>query len=144
MCGSNVSLGAFGHFAWRRLYAALTSSHPSVFSSFCRLSFLVLVYRSYRTREEIQEVRQTRDPITSFKDKIITAELVTSEELKKLEQEVKQEVDAAGEVAKAGKEVPLGEMYGDIYVNPLVPDIRGTTPFSEHKHLRVNQPFNLN
>jgi pyruvate dehydrogenase E1 component alpha subunit len=37
---------------------------------------------SYRTRDEIQEVRQTRDPITSFKDKILTAGLVTAEELK--------------------------------------------------------------
>lgn len=37
---------------------------------------------SYRTRDEIQEVRQTRDPITSFKDKILNAELVTAEELK--------------------------------------------------------------
>lgn len=99
---------------------------------------------SYRTREEIQEVRQTRDPITSFKDKIITTELATSEELKKLEQEVKQEVDSATEVAKGGKEVPMSELYGDIYVNPLVPDIRGTTPFSEHKHITVNRPFNLN
>lgn len=37
---------------------------------------------SYRTREEVQEVRQTRDPITSFKEKILTAELVTADELK--------------------------------------------------------------
>lgn len=37
---------------------------------------------SYRTRDEIQEVRQTRDPITSFREKIINAELVTQEELK--------------------------------------------------------------
>lgn len=37
---------------------------------------------SYRTREEIQEVRQTRDPITSFREKILNAELVTSDELK--------------------------------------------------------------
>jgi pyruvate dehydrogenase E1 component alpha subunit len=37
---------------------------------------------SYRTRDEIQEVRQTRDPITSFKEKIITANLVTADELK--------------------------------------------------------------
>lgn len=37
---------------------------------------------SYRTREEIQEVRQTRDPITSFKEKIINANLATPEELK--------------------------------------------------------------
>lgn len=37
---------------------------------------------SYRTRDEIQEVRQTRDPITSFREKIINAELVSQDELK--------------------------------------------------------------
>lgn len=37
---------------------------------------------SYRTREEIQEVRQTRDPITGFKERILNANLVTQEELK--------------------------------------------------------------
>lgn len=37
---------------------------------------------SYRTRDEIQEVRQTRDPITSFREKIITSGLTTAEELK--------------------------------------------------------------
>ncbi|KAJ9593620.1 hypothetical protein L9F63_014798, partial [Diploptera punctata] len=39
---------------------------------------------SYRTREEVQEVRQTRDPITSFRERILTAELATSDELKKI------------------------------------------------------------
>lgn len=37
---------------------------------------------SYRTRDEVQEVRQTRDPITSFKDKIISSNLVTADEIK--------------------------------------------------------------
>lgn len=37
---------------------------------------------SYRTRDEVQEVRQTRDPITSFKEKIISSNLVTTEEIK--------------------------------------------------------------
>lgn len=37
---------------------------------------------SYRTRDEIQEVRQTRDPITSFKEKITSTNLVSTEELK--------------------------------------------------------------
>lgn len=37
---------------------------------------------SYRTRDEVQEVRQTRDPISSFKDKIIAAGLVTADEIK--------------------------------------------------------------
>lgn len=37
---------------------------------------------SYRTRDEVQEVRKTRDPITHFKDRILTASLVTEDELK--------------------------------------------------------------
>lgn len=37
---------------------------------------------SYRTREEIQEVRQTKDPITGFKERILNANLITQEEIK--------------------------------------------------------------
>lgn len=37
---------------------------------------------SYRTREEIQEVRQKRDPITSFKDRCIELGLLTTDEIK--------------------------------------------------------------
>lgn len=37
---------------------------------------------SYRTRDEVQEVRQTRDPITSFKEKILSTGLATQEQLK--------------------------------------------------------------
>lgn len=37
---------------------------------------------SYRTREEIQEVRQSRDPITSFREKILNNELATPDEIK--------------------------------------------------------------
>lgn len=37
---------------------------------------------SYRTREEVQEVRQTRDPLTSFKERILNSNLVTADEIK--------------------------------------------------------------
>lgn len=37
---------------------------------------------SYRSRDEIQEVRQTRDPITSFRDRITSNQLATIDELK--------------------------------------------------------------
>ncbi len=37
---------------------------------------------SYRTREEIQDVRKSRDPITSFRDRVIQANLATDEEFK--------------------------------------------------------------
>ncbi|XP_067124881.1 probable pyruvate dehydrogenase E1 component subunit alpha, mitochondrial isoform X2 [Centruroides vittatus] len=97
---------------------------------------------SYRTREEIQEVRQTRDPITSFREKIITANLVTSEELKKIEQDVRKEVEEATEIAKSSKEIPLEEMFADVYVEPIQPKIRGVTPFTEHTHKRISTPLN--
>ena len=48
---------------------------------------------SYRTRDEVQEVRQTRDPITSFKDKILNSDLVVDEELKSIDAEVKKELE---------------------------------------------------
>ena len=37
---------------------------------------------SYRTREEVQEVRQTRDPLTSFKERILNSNLATADEIK--------------------------------------------------------------
>jgi pyruvate dehydrogenase E1 component alpha subunit len=37
---------------------------------------------SYRSRDEIQEVRQTRDPITSFRERILSTNLASADELK--------------------------------------------------------------
>lgn len=37
---------------------------------------------SYRTRDEIQTVRMTRDPITSLKEKILSTNLATVDDLK--------------------------------------------------------------
>lgn len=98
---------------------------------------------SYRTRDEIQEVRQRRDPITSFKDKLVNADLATAEEIKKIETEVKQEVDEATKQAKTDPEIDVSELYTDVYLEPLQPKIRGTTPDLHHQHNRLNNPFNF-
>lgn len=37
---------------------------------------------SYRTRDEVQDVRQKRDPITSFREKITTTGLTSNDDLK--------------------------------------------------------------
>jgi pyruvate dehydrogenase E1 component alpha subunit len=37
---------------------------------------------SYRSRDEIQEVRQTRDPITGFRERMLSTNLATADELK--------------------------------------------------------------
>lgn len=116
---------------------------------------------SYRTRDEIQEVRQTRDPITSFKDRLLSSQLASADELKvckifsaitshlingsdsfkfslqKLDTEIKAEVDEATKKAKADREVGLDELTADIYHNTLEPVIRGTTPWNPMPHKNV-------
>ena len=42
-----------------------------------------------RTRDEVQEVRQTRDPITGFRDRIVGAGLAEITELKAIEVQVR-------------------------------------------------------
>ncbi|VDH94394.1 pyruvate dehydrogenase E1 component alpha subunit [Mytilus galloprovincialis] len=73
---------------------------------------------SYRTREEIQEVRQTRDPITSFKQKLLETNLVTEDEMKKIDQDVRKEVNESEKLAIADTGPPLEDMYDHIYVQP--------------------------
>lgn len=82
---------------------------------------------SYRTREEIQEVRKSRDPITGFKDKILTADLVTEDELKEIDKAVRREVDAAAKAAHSDPVVSPEALYTDVYHNTPPQFIRGVT-----------------
>nr|XP_026496152.1 probable pyruvate dehydrogenase E1 component subunit alpha, mitochondrial [Vanessa tameamea] len=92
---------------------------------------------SYRTRDEVQEVRQTRDPITSFKEKILSNELVTPDQLKEIDTQVRKEVDEATKVSKSEPEVGVEELAGDIYYSSLEPQIRGVTPAAPLRHVEV-------
>lgn len=98
---------------------------------------------SYRSRDEIQEVRQKRDPITSFKERIIEAGLVTADELKKIDTEVKKMVDAAHNFAKTDGEIGLPELTCDVYASNLDGDIRGVHPQQHLKHISLNKAVNL-
>jgi len=99
---------------------------------------------SYRSRDEIQEVRQTRDPITSFREKITTTGLVTVEELKALEAQIRQEIDDATKKAKTDKEISMDELTADVYSRPdNIPTVRNVIPDAEIPHRRVGQAVNL-
>jgi len=99
---------------------------------------------SYRTREEIQEVRQSRDPITSFREKILNAGLTTPEEIKALELRIKGEVDEAAKKARSDKEIGLHELSADIYANPkFCEDVRNILPNQPLKHISLGKPQNL-
>lgn len=94
---------------------------------------------SYRTRDEIQEVRQTRDPITSYKEKIISNELATPDQLKEIDSKVRQVVDEATKLAKSDAEIGTEELSADIYADCQEPIIRGILPNTPLTHIAVAQ-----
>ena len=100
---------------------------------------------SYRSRDEIQEVRQKRDPITSFKEKIITTGVVTEAELKVIEGEVKKEVEDAVKKAKSDPNINIDELTWDIYCNDdNNKTVRNVVPLAELQHKRFNKAQNAN
>lgn len=59
--------------------------------------------RPYRTREE-EEKWKTKDPIASFKKKLIAQDILSLEEIKKLEEVVRLEIEEAVEFARQSPE----------------------------------------
>ena len=97
---------------------------------------------SYRTRDEIQEVRAKRDPITVFKDRMIDSGLATADELKVIDVSIKKEIDDATKVAKADKEIGVEELTTDIYCMNQEGDVRGVTTNKMLKHTSLNRAVN--
>ncbi|OQN97928.1 Pyruvate dehydrogenase E1 component subunit alpha, mitochondrial [Cryoendolithus antarcticus] len=86
---------------------------------------------TYRTREEIQRMRSTQDPIAGLKLKLMDWGVTTEEELKGIDKEARAFVDA--EVAIAEKmEAPEATpevLFEDIYVRGSEPQfLRGRVP----------------
>jgi len=70
---------------------------------------------TYRTREEVQRMRSTKDPIKGLQRYIENWGVATEEELKQLDKIAKQEVDVAVEEAKASPEPLAKDLWSDIY-----------------------------
>ncbi|KAG9793183.1 pyruvate dehydrogenase E1, alpha subunit, partial [Aureobasidium melanogenum] len=86
---------------------------------------------TYRTREEIQRMRSTNDPIAGLKQKILDWGVCTEDELKQLDKKAREDVDA--EVAEAEKMAPPEPtpkiLFEDVYVRGSEPPyLRGRTP----------------
>ena len=69
----------------------------------------------YRSREEVQEVREHRDPIDHAKAELL-ARGIDEERLKQLEKDVRTRVSAAADFAENAPEPALGELHTDILV----------------------------
>ncbi|KAJ6572161.1 dehydrogenase E1 component-domain-containing protein [Mycena capillaripes] len=76
---------------------------------------------TYRTREEVQRMRSTQDPIRGLQRYIEEWGLATEQELKQIDKDAKAEVDAAVEEAKASPEPLIKDLWTDIYYKGTEP-----------------------
>jgi pyruvate dehydrogenase E1 component alpha subunit len=68
----------------------------------------------YRTREEVQSVREKRDPIEHFGQKLIQRGLASEDDLKAMDKDIRAIVNTAAEFASESPEPAAGELYTDV------------------------------
>jgi pyruvate dehydrogenase E1 component alpha subunit len=68
----------------------------------------------YRTREEVDKVRHDQDPIEQVRNRLLASE-VSEQELKTIDAEVREIVNAAADFAQHDPEPDPSELYTDIY-----------------------------
>ena len=70
----------------------------------------------YRTKEEVQKMREEHDPIEQVKRRLVASGLKSEEELKKIDNEVRAVVLDAAEFAQSDPEPDVSELWTDVYM----------------------------
>ena len=68
----------------------------------------------YRTREEVEKIRHDQDPIEQVRNRLLGAKM-SEEELKAIDAEVREIVNAAADFAQHDPEPDVSELYTDVY-----------------------------
>lgn len=71
----------------------------------------------YRTREEVQKMREERDAIEHVRELILQGKHASDDDLKAIDKEIKGIVNEAAEFAKDSPEPALDELWTDIYAD---------------------------
>ena len=69
----------------------------------------------YRTREEVEKMKTEKDAIEHIRDLLLGAGLASDEDLKAIDKDIKEIVNASAEYAKESPEPDLSELWTDIY-----------------------------
>ncbi len=69
----------------------------------------------YRTREEVQKIREERDAIEHVRELLLQGKHAGEDELKAIDKETKDIVNAAAEFARESPEPSLDELWTEIY-----------------------------
>ena len=73
----------------------------------------------YRTREEVQKMRDERDPIESIRTLLLEGNHASEEDLKAIDKEIKKIVNESADFAKESPEPALEELWTDIYATEV-------------------------
>ena len=69
----------------------------------------------YRTKEEVQKMREEHDPIEQVKNRLLAGSHASEEDLKKMDTDIREIVTAAADFATSDPEPDASELYTDIY-----------------------------
>ncbi len=69
----------------------------------------------YRTRDEVDEVREHHDPISQVRERLIKASGLSEAELKKIDGEIRETINQAADFAQSAPEPDPAELWTDIY-----------------------------
>jgi pyruvate dehydrogenase E1 component alpha subunit len=69
----------------------------------------------YRSREEVNKVREESDPIEMVRGRLLAKGFATEDDLKAIEKAVRDRVTEAAEFAQAGPEPDPAELWTDVY-----------------------------
>jgi len=69
----------------------------------------------YRTRQEVNKIKEEQDPIDLVKNIILTKKYASDEELKSIDNEIKKLIIEAAEFAQQSSEPDPSELWTDVY-----------------------------
>ncbi|XP_021052541.1 pyruvate dehydrogenase E1 component subunit alpha, testis-specific form, mitochondrial isoform X2 [Mus pahari] len=88
---------------------------------------------SYRSREEVHNVRSKSDPIMLLRERIISNNLSNIEELKEIDADVKKEVEEAAQFATTDPEPPVEDIANYLYHQNPPFEVRGAHKWLKYK-----------
>jgi pyruvate dehydrogenase E1 component alpha subunit len=72
-------------------------------------------HEKYRTKEEIEEYKRTKDPVNVIKRQLLADGTLTEDEAKRIDQEKKDEAEASAKFAEDSPVAPRSEIQTDVY-----------------------------
>lgn len=71
----------------------------------------------YRTKEEVEQIREKQDPIENLKMHMLTHHLICEENIKEIEKKVKDIVNESAQFAQTSPEPDAFELYTDVLID---------------------------